>query len=742
MGVSMDYRFQASSARSGFVALGALAAALASPAAALAQDAPATPEQGVSLETVETTREGEKVIIVTARNYVPQGSATATKSDIPLIETPQSITVISRDQIDLLNFIDAQQAVRYVAGVTGENYGPDLRFDFLQVRGFTPKQFIDGLATPVTTSILSNGVDLYAFENFDILKGPASVLYGNSPPGGIYNQTSRRAANVFDGELSVKYGEDDYKQVAGTITGPLGEGIEARITGLYRDRDAERDFVSAERVLVAPTATVHLGDFTRITGLGYYQHDRVEGDTNGFLPAVGTLLPNPLGRVGRGTNLGEPDYNYYDRDQWAAGFEAVHDFDSNTGIVLNAKWSDYDEYQQIIYGSFFAGTDNRTVGRSSFPYAEKIKNFSADGRFNASLMTGTIEHKILVGLDYRNVRNVARYGFAGASNIDLFNPVYNVGAPFVTPPLDTRFNEQRLRQTGIYAQDQIAIGNLFILLSGRQDWTKSDYIAPFTPIATTGPKVRQKQDKFTYRIGVNYVTPSGFAPYLSYATSFEPVLGADLTGTAFDPTTGRQIEGGIKFDGRDMGDDVKLFGTAAVYQIDQKNVVSTLSGPQLPVFGTQTGKVRVYGGELELVARIREQLSINASYSYTHSEVKRSNTAVEVGRPLPVTPKHKISLFGDYTIQAGGLAGFGFGAGVRHVSGSAGSLPGLFNPVVFKSDNSTLVDAIIHYDLPEWRFAVNASNLFDDRYVARCAGVFNCTYGAGRQVIGTATYKF
>ena len=714
-------------------AIGALATALASPA--LAQDA-AAPDQAGSVETVQTTRDGENVIIVTARNYVPEGSATATKSDIPLIETPQSITVISRDQIDLLNFIDAQQAVRYVAGVTGENYGPDLRFDFIQVRGFTPKQFIDGLATPVTTTILSNGVDLYAFESFDILKGPASVLYGNSPPGGIYNLTSRRASQAFDGEISAKYGEDDYKQIAGTVTGALGANAEARLTALYRDRGAERDHVDAERFLIAPTATVHLGPGTRITGLGYYQHDRVNGDTNGFLPAAGTLLPNPAGKVGRGTNLGEPDYNKYDRDQWAAGFEAVHDFSRALGVVVNAKWGDYDEYSQVIYGGFFAGTDNRTIGRFNFPYAEKVKNFSADGRFHASAATGAIEHKFLVGLDYRNVRNDAKFGFAFlppfVSNIDLFNPVYGAAAPYPVPAVNIPFNDQRLRQTGVYAQDQLAFGNFFLLLSGRQDWTKID-----------NPTLSQKSDKFTYRAGLNYVSPSGFAPYVSYATSFEPVLGVSTaTGKPFNPTTGRQIEGGIKFDGRNMGDDVKLFGTAAIYQIDQKNVVTTLSTPNLPVGGTQSGKVEVWGTELELVARIREQLSINGSYSYTHSEVKKSASAAELGAPLPVTPKHKASLFADYTIQVGGLAGLGFGAGVRYVSKSAGALPTAIPSDVLYSNSSTLVDAIVHYDLPHWRFAVNASNLFDDLYVARCAGLFNCTYGAGRQVIGTATYKF
>jgi iron complex outermembrane receptor protein len=166
-----------------------------------------------SLETTRTEVNGIPAIVVTAKHYVPEASISANKSDIPLIETPQSVSVITRDQIDLLNFVDSQQAVRYAAGVEGENYGPDLRYDFLTVRGFTPKQYIDGLAAPISTTIYSVGLDLYGFQSFDILKGPASVLYGNAPPGGIYDQISRRASNVASGELGIKYGSYNFKEV-------------------------------------------------------------------------------------------------------------------------------------------------------------------------------------------------------------------------------------------------------------------------------------------------------------------------------------------------------------------------------------------------------------------------------------------------------------------------------------------------------------------------------------------------
>jgi iron complex outermembrane receptor protein len=745
----MTIRMAHSGSRHGMrLALLCGAAAALSPASAVAQDqsASSTPE------TSRTTIDGTDAIVITARNYVPEGSGTATKSDIPLIETPQSISVISRDQIDLLNFIDAQQAVRYTSGVFGENYGPDLRFDFLTVRGFTPKEYMDGLATPNSTSISSVGVDLYAFQSFDVLKGPASVLYGSAPPGGLTNETSRRASSDFGGEFSAKYGTDDYFQLAGTFTGPIGDGISARLTGLYRDRDAERDLVHAQRALAAPTFTWKIGPDTSLTVLGYYQYDQVKGDTNGYLPVYGTLLANPLGRIPRSVNLGDPA-SLYKRRQWGAGWDFSHDF-GPVAFHSNTRWSRYDEDTPTgIYGSGglvdndFDGTpdDYRTVLQSNFTYREHVTSFATDNRFDARVQTGAIRHDLILGVDYRRTYNDAAYSFLyGIGTIDLFNPGYGqYDAAVLRPGYGTRYNTQWRKQTGVYAQDHASIGRFFLTVSGRYDWVDMEYLTPYTPMdADAGPVSTQKQHKFTWRAGANYVFDSGLAPYVSYATSFEPVIGTDgVTMKPFSPSLGKQWEGGIKYDARGLGNDVKLLVTAALFDIKQTNVVSTAPSVS-PVFGTQSGEVEVWGGELEFVARIREQLSINGAYSYNHSEVKKSNTAVEVGEPLPVTPRHKLSLFVDYTIQKGSLGGLGLGVGGRYTSDSAGSLPGPFNPVVYYGESATLFDAIVHYDTPRWRFAVNGSNILDKTYVARCSGPAGCTYGAGRQVIGTVTVKY
>jgi iron complex outermembrane receptor protein len=499
--------------------------------------------------------------------------------------------------------------------------------------------------------------------------------------------------------------------------------------------------VSARRLLLAPSATFKIGSSTRLTGLFSYQYDKVKGDTNGFLPVYGTLLPNPLGEVDRDTNLGDPN-NVYKRRQYSLGWELIHNFSDAIAFQQNGRWSKYRERTPTgVYGAGglidadFNGVpdDYRTVQQSNFTYAEDVKAFTIDNRLTAEVDTGAIEHQLLFGLDHRTVDNESAFGFVAGNQIDLFDPEY-LPQPNPEPGYPFGFSDIRLKQTGIYVQDHIGFGNFYVTLNGRYDWVKTRNDAQNGDVT--------KQDEFTYRVGANYVFENGFAPYISYATSFEPVLGTDsVTNEPFKPSTGKQIEGGIKYNGAGLPDNVRVYATAALFKIKQKDVVQT-SPSITPVFGTQTGEVEVWGAELEFVARINDQWSINGSYSHTDSEVVESATAVEVGAELPVTPKNKASVFVDYSFQEGTLAGLGFGLGARYTSKSAGSLPGPFNPIVYYGEEATLFDAIVHYDTPGWRFAINGSNIFDKKYVARCSGPAGCTYGAGRQIIGTITKKF
>lgn len=668
-------------------------------------------------------------LIVTAPRYVSTGSRSASKADRPLTEIPQSVTVISRDQIDLLEWNSLQEATRYTAGAVGENFGPDIRYDWLTVRGFNPLQFIDGLQAPIG-SVTNVGTDLYGFESVEILKGPSSVLYGQTPPGGIVNMTSRRPQREFSGELGAQYGSYDHMQINGDVTGPLGDMVSYRLTGLYRSNETQTDFVDGDRTYLAPALTFDISDRMRLTLLGYYQEDDIANWAGGFLPAAGTLLPNPNGKIPVSRSMGEPGVNLYYREQYGAGYDFTYDFSDTFSLQQNLKFFSADARQRGTYGQGFVDADfdgvpddYRTVNRATFPFDEEVDSFSVDTRGYLTLQTGGARHDVLVGFDYRRYEAKSAFGFASSTfppgsvpTLDVFSPVY--GVPFVDPPANIPFTDQVQKQAGLYVQDSISIDKLIVTLSGRQDWVDSD---------NSGTDV--EDDEFTYRVGLNYIFDNGLAPYVQAASSFQPVAGADFFGNPFRPTTGDMFEAGLKFDGRNFGEGINFFASAAVYSLEQKNVL--VADPDHLFFQVQTGFVDVQGFELEAVTRIRERLSVNASYTYTDTEVGEAKTA------LPAVAKHKASLLLDYTLQEGGLRGLGGAFGVRYL----GSIYG--DPAnQWETPSVTLYDAVVHYDTLNWRLAVSASNLSDKEYVARCSSAIDCFYGTKRNVIASVTRKF
>jgi iron complex outermembrane recepter protein len=693
---------------------GMAAFALALPAGALAQQ---------DRDDEEDRRVIDEMIVV-APNYVSTGSRSATKSSAPLVEIPQSVTVISRDQIDLLSWTSLQQSVRYTAGALGENFGPDERYDWITVRGFSPVQYIDGLQAPIG-SVNNVGTDLYGFESIDILKGPSSVLYGSSPPGGIVNMRSRRPEDQFRGEVGGQYGSFDHMQVNFDVTGPLSDRISGRLTGLYRDRGTQVDFMDSERVYIAPALTAALTPDTELTLLAYLQQDRIENPSTGFLPAYGTSLPNPLGKVPVGRNLGEPGVNFYDRDQYGVGYDFSHEFSDSFTLQQNVKYFSSETESRAIYGvglvdDDFNGVpdDFRTVNRFDFPFNEDVNSLNADTRAHFDFVTGGLQHALLVGVDFRRYEIQSEFAFAFAPQLDLFEPVY--GAP-VGEPTFFPFADQVQRQTGFYVQDQVRVGRMTVTASARHDRVSTDGGVP-------------SDSELSYRAGLNYVLDSGFAPYVQAARSFQPTPGTDFGGNHFEPSTGEQFEAGIKYDGRNLSRDWRLFASAAAYTLTQENVLT--ADPVNQFFSIQTGEVEVKGAEFELVARYRDRLSINASYGFTDSEITRS-TGADLGKRLTMVPEHMASLLVDYTVPAGPLAGVGAGLGTRYYSETYGDPANQW-----RSGSVTLFDATLHYNLDAWRFALNANNLTDEIYVARCSSAADCFYGTRRVVTATVTRSF
>jgi iron complex outermembrane receptor protein len=671
-----------------------------------------------------------KTVTVSA-GYVPRRTNDAAKMAVPLVETPQSITVIPRDQVDLLDWQNLSQVVRYTAGVIGENYGPDPRYDWLTLRGFYPAEYVDGLQAPIG-SVSSVGIDLYGFQTVEILKGPSSALYGLSPPGGIVNLTSRRPESQFSGEGQLQYGSYANGQAAVDVTGPLDKDghFLGRFTALYYDRGTQTNGVDTDRYYVAPAFTWLPSPDTNLTLLSYFQHDDVYGDGGGFLPIYGVAKFNPLGKVPTDTNLGDTKYNHFKRNQYGVGYDFSHKFNDNWSFEQNLKYfSSVVNILQVYGAGLVTGpdgvpTDYRTVNRYNFPFNENVKSFNVDSRVEGKFDTGDVKQKVLFGVDYRRYTDNAQYGFALAPSIDLFNPVY--GVPITTPTQLFPYLQQVQKQTGVYGEDQIKIDHWVLTLSGREDSLDSSNLG-----------VKSSDSKFTYHTGLNYLFQSGLAPYVSYATSFQPTPGADFQGKAFRPTDGNQVEVGLKFQPTSLPPGTNVLLTLAAYDLKQNNVLTPDPDPTHPFFNVQTGQVEVKGLELEGVARLNENWSLNAAYTNMLSKVTKSN-GPDLGKQLAQTPRRMASALVDYTDWSGTLAGLGASLGARYVGTSYGDPAN-----AYRAPGVVLWDATVHYNLHDhWVMQLNLSNMFDKEYLSRCSSDVACYYGLRRVINLTVTRKF
>lgn len=670
-------------------------------------------------------------IVVSA--YVPRHTNAAAKMNIPLIETPQSVTVIPRKQIDLLDWQNLGQVVRYTSGAVGNNFGSQPQQDWITQRGFSPTEYINGLRAPIPGETSNVGLDLYGFQTVELLKGPSSILYGSAPPGGIMNLTSRRPEDYFDGQVQLKYGSYANRQANFDFTGPLDQDGQflGRITALYFKRGTQRHGVGTDRYYIAPALTWRPSPDTTLTFLSYFQHDNVNGDGNGFLPIYGVLLPNPLGKISTSTNLGDLKYNRFVRNQYGIGYSFEHKFNEDWRFEQNFMYFSNEARILQVYGGGFvtnsAGVpvDYRTVNRYNFPENYNIRAPEIDSRLVGNIDTGDVNQRILIGLGYRHYTYDDAYGFSTAPSIDIFNPVY--GVPISTPQLVP--DAQLVReQTGLYGEDVIKIKDHWVLtVGGREDY-----------VHTKNFDVKSSNSKFSYHAGLNYLFKNGFAPYVAYATSFQPTSGTDYQGRTYKPTTGKQVEAGLKYQPTSLPPGTHMLITLAAYDLKQNNVLTR--DPAHPFFSVQSGQVEVKGLELEGVARLGERWAFNFAYTNMDPKVTKSNVPAYVGKQLTTTPRHTASALADYTMQSGTFTGLGASLGVRYVGPSYGDFA---NTKTLRVSGVTLWDSTIHYDFAKnWGMDLSISNMFNKTYVTQCFSYTGCFYGLKRNVDLTVTRNF
>jgi iron complex outermembrane recepter protein len=661
--------------------------------------------------------------------YVATRSATGTKTDTPLIETPQSISVIPRERFEAQGATSVSEALAYTAGVNPSVYGPDSRYDWISIRGFdanSPGFFQDGLHARNNNTYAIWRLEPYGVERIEVLRGPGSVLFGGVNPGGLVNVVSKRPTATPQYEVQVQTGSFDRRQLAADLSGPLSDKVLYRVIGLGRESGTQTDKVDDDRLFFAPSLTWMPTTDTTLTLLSHFQREN-SGTMLGFLPASGTLLPNPNGQIPRDRFVGEPDFDKFEKTQFAVGYLFEHHVSDAWSVRQNLRYGRMDlDYKEVGASGIDVGDPTQqTVARFSFTSREKVSSLAIDNQVESRFDTGPMRHTVLAGVDYQKHTFDQRTGQGTAPSLNAYNPVY--GQAVDDPPLyiDSDFD---LEQTGLYLQEQMKLFEKFVLvLGGRYDFAT---IKTDDRLAAT--QSEQSDGQFSGRVGVVYLSEIGLAPYASYAESFFPTVGMDpSTGQAFKPETGQQVEIGVKY----QPPNHKSFVTLAAFDLHRQNYLTY----DLLGNARQTGEIRSRGIEVEGVANLFAGFNVTAAYTWLPQfETTKTSNPDDLGKRLPNTAKHMASLWADYRITQGLAEGLGFGAGVRYIGETFGDFA---NTNEMKVPDYVLFDAAARYEKEGWRFALNMRNLTDEDYVATCSyGI--CYYGAGRSAVFTVSRRW
>lgn len=670
------------------------------------------------------------------RGFVPNVSSAAMKSDTPILETPQSVSVVSRDQLDARGVTTLVESLQYVAGVTIQPGGKDPRYDNVSIRGFDAfgvGAYRDGLRE-VGDLFSIFRTEPYGIERIDVIKGPSSVMYGQGSPGGLVDSISKRPTDKAFGEVVGLFGNYDRYQGAFDVGGPATKdgSLLYRVTGVFRDADASiahfSNDVKDNRTYIAPAVTWKPTNDTTLTILSEYDKD-VTGNAfpvslfHGRVPTALKALP---------LFLGDPSYNTFQQEQGRIGYLFEHRFSNDFIVESKARYGHIDlEYRYLTYSPTVVPLDTLTnFARVARRIAEQGDSFSTDNHVIAKVSTGDLQHTVVSGIDYLLLDLHSRRYTGAAPDINTLNPIYGQA---ITVPT-TLFNgsaDERISQAGFYLQDQIKLQNWIFTLGGRYDIADQNTLSLGTGSLPVDQRTVTQDRAFTKRGAVAYEFNGGLVPYYSYSESFLPTPGTAFNGSPFKPTTAQQHEIGVKFQ-----PSRRLLATVAAFDLTRQNSL-TPDPVNGSTFSVQTGEVNSRGVEFELLAELVPGLNAVATFTSQDVKVTQSTTAAEIGKVPTLVPANMASAYLDYTFQTGPLADWGFGGGLR------------YNGETFGNNTNTLVnadyvvfDAGIHYRQPKGvNLALNVKNIAD-RVTTACTISGGCQYTSPRTVVGTLSYRW
>lgn len=694
------------------------------------------------LDTISVTAEGAESARGPDDGIVAKRATVGSKTATPLVEIPQAVNVVTRAQMDEQGANTVAEALRYTPGVLADPNGFDTRYDWLYIRGFNAfgMTWLDGLVLPGDPNgYATPTINSYALERVEVIKGPASVLYGRTVPGGLVNLVSKRPQPTAHREAVVQTTGFGGIQGAVDMTGKLSEDGTwlYRFTGLAKNLHTQIDHERDRQLMLAPSLTWSPTADTTLTLYGYFQRDRPVFSPR-FYPAVGTLLLNPFGQIPRDVFLGDPDWGEFNRDFYAAGYEFEHSFNDTWTVRQNLRYSGADQNMDLVLvnPAFAYGAPGTTLNRVTAISDDALRSFTVDTQAEANFQTGAFDHTALFGLDYISTTSDTIFGNTGPGTfvppIDYLNPIY--GYDFPVAPVQ-RSGLQKQQQIGFYAQDQIRYDRWVGTFGLRYDTSEID-----SENRIAGTNVTTSESQLSGRVGLTYLFDNGLAPYASYMTSFLPLLGTDLRGNPFVAQRAEQFEIGVKYEPADARGMIGI----SFFNLQVENSLT----PDLTDtrFSVQTGKQRVRGIEVEGKYELTPSLDVLVAYAYSQSEVLESNNRAELGREMLRLPEHQGAVWFNYRPSL--IDGLSLSAGVRATSSyqtDSTYRPELRIPSRALVDIGAELDfGAIRNEFEGTKLRVGVTNLFDQKYVSHCLNLTggSCNYGAGRTVTASLKYTW
>ena len=712
--------------------------------------------------------------------YVATYTDAGTKTDTPITEIPNSVYVITKQEILDQQAQTVNEVLRYMPGVYAEKLGTSNvttaggnanGTGSVMMRGFAATQYVDG----VMSNTISAGETAF-IERVEALNGPASVLYGQVGPGGLIATRLKQPGETPIHNVSVGFGNWGRYEATFDVGDKITKSgnLKYRIAGIGVTQGSQTDYLHYKRVGVLPSIKWEIDNKTSLTLIGEYMYTPSSPQGFGY-PGIGSLVPGLHGYIPRSRFLGDPSLNEDGQRDAAFEYQFQHKFNKFIEFQQTFRYEDSSTNINRTYlrGALLA---DQTINRSAWHQESSNATVALDSRLIGHLNTGSIHQTLVAGMDFRRVNITQNLAYDLKSDpINIWDPVYYVTYPNYNLNSPDNVSWQNMResqyQSGVYFQDQIKWGRLSVLLGGRQDWynykatvTAADNYEASGHGVITEPYVFDRENssrsKFTWRAGFTYNFDFGLTPYFSYATSFIPQTGAfQYDGQAAKPLTGKQFEVGLKY----LVPNTNVLLTAAAYDIKENHY--QITDTEHPGYEADAGTVTSKGVELSAHANITKDLRLTASYSFNETRVTKSNNTVyltdmygnaigpndgaisEQGKYVAGLPRNMVNMFVDYTLPRKIFYGLGVNFGIRYIGSTYAD-----NANSYRVPAYLLFDVGAHYDfenaspmLKGLRAQVAISNLANTRYVTSCSSGDSggmCYYGQAQRIYGNFSYSW